>query len=196
MNYLKKKFNDKILNSKKLDQLIKKLKKNKKKIVMCHGTFDLVHPGHIRHLFYAKGKGDVLIVSITGDKFVTKQSKGTYVPEDLRIRNLAALELVDYTFIDYNFKPLSLISKIKPNYFVKGYEYNLDKTLNTNTLEEKLLVEKFGGKIIFSPGDVVYSSTKLQKTLKPNIKNDKFISLLKKEKISINQIINILKKKI
>jgi len=196
MNYLKKKFNDKILNSKKLDQLIKKLKKNKKKIVMCHGTFDLVHPGHIRHLFYAKGKGDVLIVSITGDKFVTKQSKGTYVPEDLRIRNLAALELVDYTFIDYNFKPLSLISKIKPNYFVKGYEYNLDKTLNTNTLEEKLLVEKFGGKIIFSPGDVVYSSTKLQKTLKPNIKNDKFISLLKKEKISINQIISILKKKI
>jgi rfaE bifunctional protein kinase chain/domain len=196
MNYLKKKFNDKILNSKKLDQLIKKLKKSKKKIVMCHGTFDLVHPGHIRHLFYAKSKGDVLIVSITGDKFVTKQSKGTYVPEDLRIRNLAALELVDYTFIDYNFKPLSLISKIKPNYFVKGYEYNLDKTLNTNTLEEKLLVEKFGGKIIFSPGDVVYSSTKLQKTLKPNIKNDKFISLLKKEKISINQIINILKKKI
>jgi rfaE bifunctional protein kinase chain/domain len=196
MNYLKKKFNDKILNSKKLDQLIKKLKKNKKKIVMCHGTFDLVHPGHIRHLFYAKSKGDVLIVSITGDKFVTKQSKGTYVPEDLRIRNLAALELVDYTFIDYNFKPLSLISKIKPNYFVKGYEYNLDKTLNSNTLEEKLLVEKFGGKIIFSPGDVVYSSTKLQKTLKPNIKNDKFISLLKKEKISINQIISILKKKI
>ena len=196
MNYLKKKFNNKILNSKNLDQLIKKLKKNNKKIVMCHGTFDLVHPGHIRHLFYAKRKGDVLIVSITGDKFVTKQSKGTYVPEDLRIRNLAALELVDYAFIDFNFKPLSLISKIKPNYFVKGYEYNLDNSINSNTLEEKSLVEKFGGKIIFSPGDVVYSSTKLQKTLKPNIKNDKFISLLKKEKISLKQIIYILKKKI
>jgi len=196
MNYLKKKFNDKILNSKILEKTIQNLKKNKKKIVMCHGTFDLVHPGHIRHLFYAKSKGDVLIVSITGDKFVTKQSKGTYVPEDLRIRNLAALELVDYTLIDYNFKPLELISKIKPNYFVKGYEYNLDDSLNENTVEEKLLVKRFGGKIIFSPGDVVYSSTKFQKALKPDIKNDKFMSLLRREKISLNQIINILKKKI
>jgi cytidyltransferase-like protein len=40
----------------------------KKKIVMCHGTFDVVHPGHIRQLIYAKSKGDVLIVSLTVDK--------------------------------------------------------------------------------------------------------------------------------
>lgn len=197
MDYINKKFNNKILDLKNLEKKVQKLKKSGKKIVMCHGTFDLVHPGHIRHLFYAKSKGDILIVSVTADRFVTKQSKGTYVPEDLRIRNLAALELVDYTFIDYNFKPLSALSRIKPNYFVKGYEYNLELSLKTNdlTLEEKSVVEKFGGKIIFSPGDVVYSSTKFQKTLKPNIKNEKFKSLLKKENISLKQIVNVLKKK-
>jgi rfaE bifunctional protein kinase chain/domain len=194
VKYLNKKFNSKILN---LNQLLKKIsvqKKIGKKIVMCHGTFDLVHPGHIRHLYYAKSKGDILIVSVTGDKFVTKKSSGTYVPEDLRVRNLAALELVDYTFIDHNYKPLEAIKKIKPNFFVKGFEYNFNNTNNLNTLEEKKVLEKFKGKIIFSPGDVVYSSTKFQNVLKPDIKAEKLFSLFKKENISISKIIELLKK--
>jgi rfaE bifunctional protein kinase chain/domain len=194
MKYLKKKFNSKLL---KLNSLVNKIlieQKIGKKIVMCHGTFDLVHPGHIRHLYYAKSKGDILIVSVTGDKFVTKKSSGTYVPEDLRVRNIAALELVDYTFIDHNYKPLEAIKKIKPNFFVKGFEYNLNNSYNLNTLEEKKVLEKFKGKFIFSPGDVVYSSTKFQNTLKPDIKFEKLFSLLKQENISISKIIGLLKK--
>jgi rfaE bifunctional protein kinase chain/domain len=195
MKYLNKKFNSKILSLNKLLKKISSEKKRGNKIVMCHGTFDLVHPGHIRHLYYAKSKGDILIVSVTGDKFVTKKSSGTYVPEDLRVRNIAALELVDYTFIDHNYKPLDAIKLIKPDFFVKGFEYNLNHDHNLNTLEEKKVLEKFKGKIIFSPGDVVYSSTKFQKTLKPDIKIEKFLSLLKKENISISKIIGLLKKK-
>lgn len=195
MKYLKKKFNSKILKLNSLTKIILNEKKNGKKIVMCHGTFDLVHPGHIRHLYYAKSKGDILIVSVTGDKFVTKKSSGTYVPEDLRVRNIAALELVDYTFIDHNYKPLEAIKKIKPDFFVKGFEYNLNNANNLNTLEEKKVLEKFKGKFIFSPGDVVYSSTKFQNTLKPDIKIEKLFSLLKKENISISRIIGLLKKK-
>jgi rfaE bifunctional protein kinase chain/domain len=195
MKYLNKKFNSKILSLNKLLKKISSEKKRGNKIVMCHGTFDLVHPGHIRHLYYAKSKGDILIVSVTGDKFVTKKSSGTYVPEDLRVRNIAALELVDYTFIDHNYKPLDAIKLIKPDFFVKGFEYNLNHAHNLNTLEEKKVLEKFKGKIIFSPGDVVYSSTKFQKTLKPDIKIEKFLSLLKKENISISKIIGLLKKK-
>jgi rfaE bifunctional protein kinase chain/domain len=195
MKYLKKKFNSKILKLNSLIKIILNEKKRGKKVVMCHGTFDLVHPGHIRHLYYAKSKGDILIVSITGDKFVTKKSSGTYVPEDLRVRNIAALELVDYTFIDHNYKPLEAIKKIKPDFFVKGFEYNLNNAINSNTLEEKKVLEKFKGKFIFSPGDVVYSSTKFQNTLKPDIKIEKLFSLLKKENISISKIIGLLKKK-
>ena len=43
-----------------------------KKVIMCHGNFDVVHPGHIRHLSYCKSKADILIVSITPDRFIKK----------------------------------------------------------------------------------------------------------------------------
>ena len=36
-----------------------------KKVIMCHGTFDIVHPGHVRHLIYAKSKGEILVASVT-----------------------------------------------------------------------------------------------------------------------------------
>ncbi len=44
----------------------------KKKVIMCHGTFDIVHPGHVRHLLYAKSKGDLLIASLTADAHIVK----------------------------------------------------------------------------------------------------------------------------
>ena len=47
-------------------------KKNGKKVVMCHGVFDLLHLGHIKHFEKAKSLGDILVVSITADKFVNK----------------------------------------------------------------------------------------------------------------------------
>ena len=74
-------------------------------VVMCHGTFDLVHPGHLRHLAFAKSKGDLLIVSITADAHVTKANMRPYVPEQLRALNLAALELVDLVVVDQSPEP-------------------------------------------------------------------------------------------
>ena len=72
----------------------------KKKVIMCHGTFDIVHPGHIRHLIYAKKQADILVVSLTCDKYISKDNYRPYIPEDLRAINLAALEMVDYVLID------------------------------------------------------------------------------------------------
>jgi cytidyltransferase-like protein len=43
-----------------------------KSVIMCHGTFDLVHPGHVRHLMYARSKGDLLIASLTCDSHISK----------------------------------------------------------------------------------------------------------------------------
>ena len=66
---ISEKFTSKISNIKEL----KKFYKGKdKKIILCHGVFDIVHPGHIRHLLYAKSKCDILVVSITSDKFIDK----------------------------------------------------------------------------------------------------------------------------
>ena len=173
-----------------ISDLSKKLKlsRKRKKISLCHGTFDIVHPGHIRHLMYAKQKSDILIVSITKDKFITKSKDGPFVPEELRVRNLAFLEIVDYVIIDDYAKPINLISKIKPDYFIKGFEYS-ENNIHPKTKEEIKALKKFGGKILFSPGDVVFSSTLLKKINKPNIRREKLISLMDSENVSFNDIL-------
>src|SRR5213596_2084713 len=71
-------------------------------VIMCHGTFDLVHPGHVRHLMYAKSKADFLIASLTCDAHIQKANFRPFVPQQLRAMNLAALEVVDYVIIDDN----------------------------------------------------------------------------------------------
>ena len=103
---------------------------------MCHGVFDLVHPGHIRHLSYAKSKTNKFIVSITSDYHIKKAELRPYVPQNLRAENLAALEFVDYVIIDSNETPIKNISKIKPDYFVKGYEYVKNNRINPKTTKE------------------------------------------------------------
>src|SRR5437868_9030848 len=60
-----------------------------KKVIMCHGTFDIVHPGHVRHLLYAKSKGDLLVASLTADAHIAKANLRPYVPQELRAFNLA-----------------------------------------------------------------------------------------------------------
>ena len=45
-------------------------------VVHCHGCFDIVHPGHIQHLQFAKSLGDVLIVSVSSDTHVNKGPTG------------------------------------------------------------------------------------------------------------------------
>ena len=62
----------KIVSIEFLKKTVVKLKKNKKKVVLCHGVFDLLHLGHIRHFEEAKKLGDYLIVSVTPNKFVEK----------------------------------------------------------------------------------------------------------------------------
>ena len=91
--------NKKIIDFDKAAKLFKKIKLNKK-IIHCHGVFDLVHPGHIRHLSYCKSKADILIVSITPDRFIKKGIYRPLVPEKIRANNLSVLELVDYVIID------------------------------------------------------------------------------------------------
>ena len=60
-------------------------------VVLCHGTFDLIHTGHIRHLQEAKRQGDVLFVTITADKYVSKGPGRPVFSEILRAENLSAL---------------------------------------------------------------------------------------------------------
>ena len=155
-------------------------------VVMCHGTFDLVHPGHLRHLAFAKSKGDVLVVSITADAYVTKANMRPYVPEDLRALNLAALEVVDFVVVDRDPEPLQLIRQIQPDLFVKGFEYG--ENLQPKTAEERQVVESIGGRIIFSPGDFVLSSSAVIEDDPPNIKIEKLLVLMQVEDVNFSDL--------
>src|SRR3989338_6515223 len=106
-----------------------------KKVIMCHGAFDVVHPGHVRHLLYAKTKGDILVASLTSDEHIKKANFRPYVPEALRAINLAALEVVDFVIIDHQPTPLENLSIIQPDYFAKGYEYS-SSGIDPRTQEE------------------------------------------------------------
>lgn len=150
----------------------------KKKVIMCHGVFDVVHPGHVRHLLYAKSKADVLVASITADRHINKGKYRPHVPQELRAVNLAAFELIDYVLIDENQTPLENIRRIQPDYFAKGYEYNSDGTMHPKTQEEADVLESFGGELIFTPGDIVYSSSGLINLAPPAIKLEKLLTVM------------------
>src|SRR5262249_40431686 len=94
-----------------------------RKVIMCHGAFDLVHPGHIRHLLYPRSKAAVLVASLTRDAGIQRSESRPFVPQDLRAMNLAALEVVDYVIIDQNPTPIENLRFLQPDYFAKGYEY-------------------------------------------------------------------------
>lgn len=151
-----------------------------KKVIMCHGTFDIVHPGHVRHLLYAKSKGDILIASLTADAHIVKANFRPFVPQELRAINLAALEAVDFVVIDADATPICNIGIIRPDYFAKGYEYGKGG-LSPRTAGEKAAVEAYGGEIIFTPGDIVYSSSHIIETEPPAIATEKLMALLDAE---------------
>lgn len=151
-----------------------------KKVIMCHGTFDVVHPGHLRHLLYAKSKADILIASLTCDNHVTKADMRPYVPEDLRAFNLAAFEVVDYVVIDRNATPIEALKRLQPDYFAKGYEY-VEGNIPPKTREEMDTLDTYGGEMIFTPGDVVYSSSRFIETAPPNIATEKMMVLMDQE---------------
>jgi rfaE bifunctional protein nucleotidyltransferase chain/domain len=159
----------------------------KKTVIMCHGVFDVVHPGHVRHLLYAKSKADILVASITADKHITKGADRPHVPQDLRAVNLAAFELVDYVIIDKNDTPIENLKLIQPDMFAKGFEYNA-KAISPKTVEEQATMESFGGQVMFTPGDIVYSSSALINLAPPSVKLEKLQILMERAGITFDDL--------
>src|SRR5213594_2864296 len=129
-------------------------------IVLCHGAFDLVHMGHLIHFEDARALGDLLVVTITSDKHITKK-RAVSIREDYRARQVASLEIVDYVAIVDEPSAVAALEALRPDVYVKGPEYSnllLDKTSNIS--HEKSLVESYGGRIHFTSGET-FSSTKL-----------------------------------
>lgn len=132
-----------------------------KKIVHCHGVFDLLHVGHIRHLQQAKKFGDILIVTLTPDRFVNKGPHRPAFPEHLRLEVIAALECVDYVALNKWPMATEAIKLVRPHFYVKGSDYkDPEKDLTKGIALEDAAVRAVGGRLVFTE-DVTYSASTL-----------------------------------
>ena len=151
----------KILDLETLAEKAQGFREQGKSIVLCHGTFDLLHIGHIRHIEAAKSYGDVLFITITADEYVNKGPGRPVFNEHLRAEHLAALSSVTNVAINYETTSENIIRAIKPTVYVKGSDYQInDQDLTGNICKEKAAVESCGGTIVYTE-DITFSSSKL-----------------------------------
>src|SRR5215831_3814173 len=130
-------------------------------VVHAHGTFDLLHVGHVRHLAEAGRLGDLLVVTVTADRFVNKGPGRPAFPENLRAEMLASLQYVDLVAINPEPDAGGAITAIKPDVYVKGQDYEkAEEDVTGKIVAERHAVEAHGGRIHFTH-EVMFSSTEL-----------------------------------
>ena len=150
---------EKILTLKSLIKIRSTIKN--KKVVLCHGVFDLLHLGHIRHFKEAKSLGDFLIVSITPDKFVEKGPGRPIFNERLRAEALSHINEVDAVLINSTETASFLIKKIKPNIYCKGPDYRKNSDDVTGEIKNEIkAIKSVGGKVYYTKS-ITFSSSKL-----------------------------------
>ena len=185
----------KIYNFKNFQKIIKLLKNKSKKIVLCHGVFDLLHVGHIKHFNFAKNNGEILVASITQDKFINKGLGRPVFNQNLRAEMLSSISVIDYVVINDDESAIDIIKSLKPDFYCKGIEYkNKKNDLTRKIYPELLTLKKYKGKLIYSDEDTFSSSKIINDNLNLYNKNQsKFISSLKK-KITSNDVLNAFEK--
>ncbi len=150
----------KILELEELAKRLEKLKSEGEKIVLCHGCFDLMHPGHIKYFQASKNMGDVLVVTVSPDVYVDKGGGRPVYNQTLRAESIAALECVDYVAINKWPTAVEALRLLKPNIYVKGQEFeNKDDKTGKLQKEQEVLVE-IGAEMRYTH-EIVFSSTKL-----------------------------------
>ena len=169
-----------------MDEIVKYIKSlvaPDQRICFVSGNFNIVHPGHLRLLRFASEQADFLVVGVLSDRI-----GNALLSENLRLEGIQATSWVDYAFILDNSLE-KFISELKPNFVVKGKEH--ENLFNA----EKSILGSYGGKLLFSSGDVSFSSLELLKneTLGEQ-KKQKLISsdYLKRHNISTSKLKKII----
>ena len=121
------------------------------KRVLVTGVFNVLHPGHIRFLRFAKECGDQLTVAIQSDQ---TSSQPIHVPEALRLEGVLSNTYVDEAFITAE-DVESLVQRLRPDVLVKGREHEVREN------PEQVLLKSYGGELLFDSGDISFSSLDL-----------------------------------
>ncbi len=161
-----------IIKKSNFAEIKKQLKIQGKKIVLCHGVFDLVHPGHIIHFEEAKKMGDILVVSITAAKYVRKGPGRPYFDDEMRLKFLAEIICIDYVMLSEGYTVDDVIEAVEPDLYVKGEEYKrAEDDITGKISEEEAFVKRHGGNIAYTTGQV-FSSTRLINQALPAMSSD------------------------
>lgn len=147
-----------------LDELAPKIRtfRSEGKIIAhCHGCFDLLHPGHLQHFEAARKNADILVVTLTPDRFVNKGPGRPVFNEQLRLQAIAAIEAVDYVALNKWETATETIRMLQPNYYVKGQDYkDMSADITKGIYEEAAAVEEAGGELLITE-EIQFSSSKL-----------------------------------
>jgi rfaE bifunctional protein nucleotidyltransferase chain/domain len=150
----------KVLELEELSNKLTELKSKGKKIVLCHGCFDLMHPGHIKYFQAAKRMGDYLVVTISPDIYVDKGPRRPVFNQNLRVESIAALECVDFVAINKWPTAEETLRLLKPSYYVKGQEFEKLEDETGKIQREFEVVKEVGAEIRFTH-EIIFSSTEL-----------------------------------
>lgn len=159
---------EKIVDLHALADIVRHAKQAGKRVVHCHGVFDLLHIGHIRHFKEAATFGDVLVVTVTQDRHVNKGPGRPAFTEAFRLEAVAALDCVDFVALNLWPKAVDTIELLKPSIFVKGSEFKNLQDLTGNVKEEHDAIVAVGGMMRFTD-DIVFSSSNLINTYLSNL---------------------------
>ena len=119
--------------------------------VFVSGNFNVLHPGHLRLLRFAKEYGAHLTVGVLSDRLA---GSAAHVPEQMRLEGVQSNSWVDEAFIVD--EPISeAIARLRPDFVVKGKEH--ESRFNP----ESAALERYGGKLLFSSGETIFSSLDL-----------------------------------
>ncbi len=153
--------NHKIKSIDELTEITARKRSQKKRSVLCHGCFDLLHIGHIRYLQSAREMGDLLIVTVTPDRFVDKGPHRPAFPEALRAEAIASLDCVDYVAINNWPTAEETLRRLQPAVYVKGSDFTSVESDMTGKLAREAQVVKEIGAELQITRDIVFSSTNL-----------------------------------
>ena len=150
----------KVIDIDELADKLKEYKKKGKKIVLCHGCFDLMHPGHIKHFQAAKEMGDILVVTVTPDQYIDKGPGRPVFTQNLRAESIAALECVDFAAINKWPTAEDTLRLLRPDIYAKGQEFEKGED-KTGKIQKELKIVKEIGCEMRVTHEIVFSSTKL-----------------------------------
>lgn len=153
----------KVLTLEQLAERVAALKAAGLRVAHCHGCFDLVHPGHIKHLQAARRLADALVVTVSPDRFVDKGPGRPAFPEQLRVESVAALECVDFAAINAWPTAEETIRLLRPDYYVKGQEFEAPEARSAKLRREMAVLEQVGGEMRFTHEFVSSSTALLQR---------------------------------